>query len=134
MDLPRGRQDALRCHLCDNPSFTMFCDICQIQLCKACVGEHLSDESKEHRVVQFKNRGSTPKCPKHPEKICELYCEECDIPICASCVSCGDHEQRRKIDIYKCFAIKKDILQKDLKELEESIFPEYQEIACNIPV
>lgn len=134
MDLRRGGQDVLRCHLCDNTAFTMFCDICHTHLCKVCVGEHLSDEYKEHRVVQFRNRGSTPKCPKHSTKICELHCEECDIPICASCVSCGEHEQHKKIDILKCFTNKKRILQKDFKELEEIIFPEYQEIASDIPV
>lgn len=40
----------------------------------------------------------------------------------------------KKIDILKCFTNKKRILQKDLKELEEIIFPEYQEIASDIPV
>lgn len=36
--------------------------------------------------------------------------------------------------MFKCFTNKKRILQKDLKELEEIIFPEYQEIASDIPV
>lgn len=126
-------QDVLRCDLCEQPLFTMFCDICQIQLCKACVGEHLSDESKTHKVVQFRNRGSTPKCPKHSTKICELHCEGCDIPICATCVSCGEHEQHKKVDIIKTFENKKTLLQRDLQELEESISPEYQEIASDIP-
>lgn len=128
-----GIQDVLRCDLCEHPSFTMFCDICQIQLCKACVGEHLSDESKTHKVVQFRNRGSTPKCPKHSTKICELHCEECDIPNCATCVSCGEHEQHKKVDIIKTFENMKNLLQRDLQELEESISPEYQEIASDIP-
>lgn len=110
----------------------MFCDICHIELCKACVGEHLSDESKAHKVVQFRNRGSTPKCPKHSTKICELHCEECNIPICATCVSCGEHEQHKKVDLIKTFENKKTLLQRDLQELEESIFPEYQEIASDI--
>lgn len=132
MDLRRGIQDVLRCNLCKNPSFTMFCDICHIELCKVCVGEHLSDESKAHKVVQFRNRGSTPKCPKHSTKICELHCEECNIPICATCVSCGEHEQHKKVDLIKTFENKKTLLQRDLQELEESIFPEYQEIASDI--
>lgn len=132
MDLRRGMQDVLRCNLCENPSFTMFCDICHIELCKVCVGEHLSDESKAHKVVQFRNRGSTPKCPKHSTRICELHCEECNIPICATCVSCDEHEQHKKVDLIKTFENKKTLLQRDLQELEESIFPEYQEIASDI--
>lgn len=132
MDLRRGMQDVLRCNLCENPLFTMFCDICHIELCKVCVGEHLSDESKAHKVVQFRNRGSTPKCPKHSTKICELHCEECNTPICATCVSCGEHEQHKKVDLIKTFENKKTLLQRDLQELEESIFPEYQEIASDI--
>lgn len=107
MDLRRDIQDVLRCNLCENPSFTMFCDICHIELCKVCVGEHLSDESKGHKVVQFRNRGSTPKCPKNSTKICELHCEECEIPICATCVSCGEHEQHKKVDLIKTFENKK---------------------------
>lgn len=98
-----GIQDVLRCDLCEQPSFTMFCDICQIQLCKACVGEHVSDDFQKHSVELFKKRGSTSQCPKHASKICELQCAECDNSICAICVSSGEHDQHKKVDILEYF-------------------------------
>lgn len=39
----------------------------------------------------------------------------------------------QKVDIIKTFDNKKTLLQRDLQELEESISPEYQEIASDIP-
>ncbi|XP_052695150.1 uncharacterized protein LOC128173492 [Crassostrea angulata] len=132
MDPNRSGQDVLRCHLCETPIPSMYCDICNIQLCKACVGEHVSDDFQKHSVVLFKKRGSTPKCPKHASKICELHCAECNNSICAICVSSGEHEQHKKVDMLEYFENKKGESQIDLEELEEAIFSQYQKIASNI--
>nr|XP_034333353.1 tripartite motif-containing protein 2-like [Crassostrea gigas] len=133
--LPRSwAQDVLRCHLCETPGPPMYCDICHIHLCKACVGEHLCDESKDHKVVPFKKRGLNPKCSKHSTQLCELYCEHCDIPICLECVSSREHLGHEQMNIRKLLDAKKEALHRDLHELENSIYPKCQKIASIIPV
>ncbi|XP_052708973.1 uncharacterized protein LOC128183840 [Crassostrea angulata] len=134
MDPEFNLQDVLRCHLCETHVSQMYCDICQINLCKPCVGEHISDESKEHKVVPIQKRRSTPKCPTHSSKQCELYCEQCNIPICLKCVSSAKHEQHKKIDALINLERKKKALKKDLQELENTIYPKYQEIASIVSV
>nr|XP_022308571.1 uncharacterized protein LOC111114523 [Crassostrea virginica] len=136
MDPHYSAQDIVRCDLCETPVPPMCCDICHINLCKVCVGEHLSDDSKDHKVVPFHKRGSTinyPKCQKHSPKICELQCKHCNIPICASCVSSGDHEHHKKVDILKILTKKKELIEKDLQELKKLIRPKFQQAASEIP-
>lgn len=125
-------QDILRCYLCDKPVPSMYCDICHKQMCKACVGEHISDDFKNHTIVPFKKRGSTPKCPKHSRKICDLYCKHCKSPICALCISSGEHEQHKKVDLLSRVESKQADLRSNLLELEECILPKYVEIASKI--
>lgn len=133
MDPRRTIQDVVRCNLCETPAHNLYCDICQVNLCKTCVGSHLLDMSTEHKIVPFSKRGSTPLCPKHSKKICELFCEQCDSIICATCVSSGKHEQHKKIDVWKKIDNMKANLQKDKEELDKLILPTYEAIVSNIP-
>nr|XP_034318974.1 uncharacterized protein LOC117687032 [Crassostrea gigas]XP_034318975.1 uncharacterized protein LOC117687032 [Crassostrea gigas] len=132
MDPKRSAQDVLRCHLCETPVPPLYCDTCSIHLCTTCGGEHLLDESTEHRVVPFKKRGCTSKCQKHSLKLCELYCAQCDIPICAQCVSSKEHHLHDVLDVLSGIESKRNVLQNDLLELEKCIYPKYEEIASDI--
>lgn len=110
----------------------LHCDMCQIHLCATCVGENLSDESKEHNVVPLKLKGSTVLCKEHSTKICELHCEKFNSPICALCVSSDKHVNHKKVEIWKEIENKKENLRKDLQELEHSILPKYEAFAFDI--
>ncbi|XP_052710090.1 uncharacterized protein LOC128184586 [Crassostrea angulata] len=134
MDRRTWAQDVLRCLLCETPGPPMYCDICHIHLCKACVGQHIFDQSSQHKVVPFEKRGLNPKCLKHSTQLCDLHCKECDIQICTECVSSGEHLGHKMVGILKLVENKKDAVQRDLQELENTIYPKYQEMASNIPV
>lgn len=95
----RWVKDMLRCYLCETPDPPMYCDICRIHICKTCVGDHLSDQSKQHKVVTFNERGSTIISQRHSPKLCELYCEQCDILICVKCASSEELQCHRFVDV-----------------------------------
>nr|XP_022334074.1 uncharacterized protein LOC111131037 [Crassostrea virginica] len=134
MDPRYSAQDVVRCALCRDAVAPLYCNVCHTHLCGDCVTKHFSDKSKVHNVVpleQFLSTLNYPKCPTHPTKQCELQCEQCDIPICISCISSGKHIGHKQLEIFADFESKKEVLRRDLQELEK-IFPKYQESAAII--
>ena len=88
--------------------------------------EHISDESKNHKLVSFHQRGSTINYQRgqtHSFKICEHHCKQCTFSICTSCVSSGNHDQHQKVDFLEHLRDKTDIIEKYLKELKTCIYP-----------
>ncbi|XP_055999023.1 E3 ubiquitin-protein ligase TRIM36-like [Ostrea edulis] len=131
----RSAQEVLLCDLCETVPLQSHCELCNINLCGNCAVKHLSDSSKRHNVVPFLQRKVTPnypKCPKHSEKHCELHCEECNIPVCSTCVSSGKHKGHDMSDILEKLSAKTESLPKDLKELETRIYPRYEEMASDV--
>nr|XP_022305042.1 uncharacterized protein LOC111112037 isoform X1 [Crassostrea virginica] len=135
MDPRYSAQDVVRCALCRDAVAPLYCIVCHTHLCGDCVAKHFSDKSKVHNVVpleQFLSTLNYPKCPTHPTMQCDLHCEQCDIPICLSCISSGKHIGHKQMEIFADFESKKEVLRRDLQELEKYIFPKYQESAAII--
>ncbi|XP_056002823.1 tripartite motif-containing protein 45-like [Ostrea edulis] len=131
----RSAQEVLLCNLCEIVPLQSRCEVCNINLCKACVGEHLSDSSKQHHVMPYLQRKSTPnypKCPKHANELCKHYCEDCDIPVCITCISSGKHKGHKLSEFLEKLNSKTQSLQKDLEELQTRIYPRYEEMASDV--
>lgn len=137
MDPEYSLQDVIRCHLCETFIPTFHCALCNKNICNVCVGEHLSDESKNHKVVSFKERepiANYPKCTTHSTKKCKLFCEQCHIPICVKCASSYEHKGHVFKEIIQEIKNNRQSLEKDLIELENCIYPKYLRLGKYIPV
>ncbi|XP_062596026.1 pyrin-like [Saccostrea cucullata] len=136
MDPRTSAQDVMRCDLCKTAVVEMHCDTCLVNLCKACVGEHMiSDESKNHEIVRFILRKTTPiypVCKTHVKERCEMYCKYCDIPMCVTCLASDQHLGHKLLKILQVLNEKKVTIKKEQIELNETIYPTYQDIASDV--
>ncbi|XP_011423676.3 tripartite motif-containing protein 2 [Magallana gigas] len=135
MDPDDSLQDVKRCDACKTAIVQSYCVICHVSLCKLCIGEHISDDYDNHKVVSFRHRKSTliyPKCEKHPHKICELQCKDCKKFVCSSCMTSNQHKGHDFEEVLVVFKIKKEIVKNDLEEMEKSISPSYEEGALDL--
>lgn len=133
MDDECSFQDVARCLLCEAPEPSLHCNICDKHLCTNCERKHLEDKSKKHKVVPFKERMIRLKCQKHSFKQCKLHCEQCNIPLCVKCVSSGEHEQHKTVDVLIYFENKKkkSVLRTTVQDSQISTFPTDQEKKSN---
>ncbi|XP_062615242.1 uncharacterized protein LOC134276975 [Saccostrea cucullata] len=130
-------QDMMRCDICKNNEVQMHCDACLVNLCKLCVGEHFSkDLSKTHKIVDYKDKKSTPifpQCASHSDSLCECFCKDCNIPLCLKCVISTDIHRNHNLSIISdILRFRKDAINKDFEELKETIIPTYQFIKSSV--
>ena len=129
----RSAQDVLLCDACDTDPVQCHCELCNIDLCGNCGIKHLT--SKKHRVIPFTDKFNAPKpqpkCPTHGDKVCELYCEQCDIPICSTCVL-NEHRGHNLCSVQEKLGAKTQDLHRDLEELVTRIYPRYEEMASAV--
>lgn len=89
-----------------------------------CVGEHLLDKSKLYIVVPIKHRqsirtNSYPECQIHTTNLCELHCEQYDIPVCVQSVSSKKHKTHDVAYILKYLNSKNKALSSRVKRAKK---------------
>nr|XP_022288875.1 uncharacterized protein LOC111100979 [Crassostrea virginica] len=130
-------QDVARCDLCKVALVQSYCDFCHVNLCKPCIGEHISDDySTNHIIVPFQQRRSTPiypNCETHPNKTCELQCKDCNIFLCSHCIASKQHNKDHELSkLEDVFNQKKGQIQKDREEIKLHFLPLYEDIATEL--
>ncbi|XP_061168982.1 uncharacterized protein LOC133178254 [Saccostrea echinata] len=128
-------QDVMKCNMCETADAKIRCDSCLVNLCTTCVGTHtISDESKKHVFVKFQSRKSSlyPGCILHGYKQCETYCNQCDIPVCNTCVASDQHIGHDLLKILQVLDDKKRKIIEEQTKLKETIYPTYQDIASDV--
>nr|XP_022288876.1 uncharacterized protein LOC111100980 [Crassostrea virginica] len=136
MDPDYSAQDIARCDLCKVAIVQSYCDFCHVNLCKPCIGEHISDDYSKHTIVPFQQRRSTPiypKCETHPNKTCKFQCKDCIILLCSYCLASKQHNKDHELSkLEEIFNQKKDQIQKDREELKLQLLPAYEDIAIEL--
>ncbi|XP_078339246.1 uncharacterized protein LOC144627160 [Crassostrea virginica] len=132
MDPDYSAQDVARCDLCKTAIAQSYCDFCHVNLCKPCIGEHISDDYKKHVIVPIQQRKSTliyPKCQTHKNEDCKYQCKDCNISICIDCLASKHHNKEHEfVKLEEVFNTKKEHIQSDTEELKNQILPVYEEI------
>ncbi|XP_062585492.1 uncharacterized protein LOC134247167 [Saccostrea cucullata] len=135
--IPRTAQHFLECGIeeCER-NCEFYCNPCHQRLCKQCRDEHLkSPEYKNHEVVLYQQRKRqlpVEKCKIHPTKDVDMLCEECQVPLCSKCVTMGDHERHKFVDLEIVYAEKFALFQQEISKIHEYFLPTSQDLQKEI--
>nr|XP_022300511.1 uncharacterized protein LOC111108744 [Crassostrea virginica] len=132
MDPNYSAQDVARCDLCKTTIAQSYCDFCHVNLCKPCIGEHISPDYGKHIIVSIHQRNSTliyPKCQTHQSKTCKYQCKDCNLFVCSDCTVSTQHKGHEYLKLEELYTKSRGHIQKDREELENQISPTYEEIA-----
>ncbi|NXX35716.1 TRI45 protein, partial [Nicator chloris] len=87
------------CDLCADGAAAGRCLTCGVRLCRFCCRAHRRQKkTASHAVTELENTkdcsqaGKPLPCSSHPTEELQLFCEQCDQPVCRDCVL-GSHRQ-----------------------------------------
>lgn len=118
--------------MCDSVC-ELFCDACEVRLCKLCVTEHLKIKSqRKHKVVAYTDR-SVDKlyCCKHQNTESTYRCHTCAVCICNDCATTSHVSHNRDL-MPELLERQTNLLMRNTRELKSVIKPVYQQKIENL--
>uniref|UniRef100_A0A8W8HM37 B box-type domain-containing protein n=1 Tax=Magallana gigas TaxID=29159 RepID=A0A8W8HM37_MAGGI len=116
-------QDPVRCSLCPEV-VVIHCGSCQVNLCAKCLSTHIDrNKSLKHEIVPYTSQLVKPeaeiqKCRDHPKQQCDLFCQDCSVPICSRCLT-GNHKRHGAVDLEEICETTRSTVKEDLEELRK---------------
>lgn len=94
MDVNFSFQDIVRCYICDNFDFFLYCSVCLNNICGVCKSKYINlGKFKDYEIVLFRKCRYMYKCLKYFIKICEMFCEDCNVFMCDKCDFFGEYKK-----------------------------------------
>ncbi|XP_062584561.1 uncharacterized protein LOC134246245 [Saccostrea cucullata] len=120
-------QHYVECATCNCYNYSShYCNTCHQRMCEQCRDDHLKERGHgKHEVVLYQDRIKelpSEKCSIHPTRVLELFCSECQAPICSKCFT-TDHigHQVRDLEVVYNESLQKS--QKELIKIRDNVFP-----------
>lgn len=103
-----------------------YCNLCNRQLCEQCSDEHQkSPETKNHEIKPY-HRGRSwhpiENCRYHGDKVTDMFCEECQAPICAKC-AIQDHHGHAFGDLETVYSEKVALCSAKISKINKYFLP-----------
>ncbi|XP_061167213.1 uncharacterized protein LOC133176057 [Saccostrea echinata] len=89
-----------KCSPCQGDT-EFYCNTCKYDFCLKCKEEHVIDlDTIYHDVVIYRGKfdyiPNQETCRRHPNRIYEMFCQSCDLPVC---FQCKEHRKHQTLDI-----------------------------------
>nr|XP_022312749.1 uncharacterized protein LOC111117810 [Crassostrea virginica] len=113
-----------------------YCNDCHQPMCEQCKDEHRkSPNNKNHDVVlyrQRKHRLPIEKCKLHPTKNVDIFCRECNTPLCLKCFLGKEHKGHEFDDLEEIYAEKYALWQGEFSKIQKIFLPTSEDLKTDI--
>nr|XP_022342528.1 uncharacterized protein LOC111136170 [Crassostrea virginica] len=113
-----------------------YCNACHRPLSEQCRDEHLkSPKTKTHEIVLYRHRKPqlpVEKCELHPTRTVDIFCRECQIPLCSKCSTMKEHHTHTFDDLEDIYAEKYAAWQGKFSEIKKYFRPTSLGLKTNI--
>nr|XP_022339911.1 tripartite motif-containing protein 55-like isoform X3 [Crassostrea virginica] len=113
-----------------------YCNACHRPLCEQCRNEHQKNpNTKNHEIVLYRHRKHqlpVEKCKDHPRRNIDIFCKQCQIPLCSKCSTMEVHNGHKFDDLEDIYTEKYTLWQGEFSKIQKYFLPTSQDLKTDI--